>query len=117
MWPAFLKDGRMQVAPRKKYMKKDLRHIFAIAILMISGVGVFAQSQATTGTVQGTIVDPNGAVVSGATVMVKNLETGFERTVTTNSDGFSRPRCCRLADIASLPTLRAFRNQSLKMST
>lgn len=69
-------------------MRKDLRHIFAIAIIMISGVGVFAQSQATTGTVQGTIVDPNGAVVSGATITVKNVETGFERTVTTNSDGF-----------------------------
>ena len=69
-------------------MKKDLHHLIAIVILMLSSVGVFAQSQATTGTIQGTIVDPNGAVVSGATVTVKNVETGFERTVTTNSDGF-----------------------------
>lgn len=69
-------------------MKKELLHFFAIVALMICSVGGFAQSQATTGTIQGTIVDPNGAVVSGATVNVKNVETGFERTVTTNADGF-----------------------------
>jgi Carboxypeptidase regulatory-like domain/TonB-dependent Receptor Plug Domain len=73
---------------KEKHMKKELRFVFAIAALMIFSVGVFAQSQATTGTIQGTIVDPNGAVVSGATVNVRNVETGFERTVTTNSDGF-----------------------------
>ncbi len=73
---------------KEKHMKKELLHFFAIVALMICSVGVFAQSQATTGTIQGTIVDPNGAVVSGATVNVKNVETGFERTVTTNADGF-----------------------------
>lgn len=58
-----------------------------IAALMLS-VGSLAQSQATTGTVQGTVTDPNGAVVSGASVNLKNIDTGFERTVTSNSDGF-----------------------------
>ncbi len=69
-------------------MKKDLRLIFAFTFLLLSGIAVLAQSQATTGTIQGTIVDPNGSVVSGASVNVKNTQTGSERTVTTNSDGF-----------------------------
>ena len=56
--------------------------------MLLVAAGVFGQSQATTGTIQGTVVDPNGAVVSGASVTVKNVETGFERTVTSNSDGF-----------------------------
>ncbi len=48
----------------------------------------FAQSQATTGLIQGNVADPSGAVVQGATVTVINIDTGFERTVTSNSDGF-----------------------------
>jgi hypothetical protein len=49
---------------------------------------IFAQSQTTTGTIQGTVGDPNGAAIAGASVTVRNVQTGFERTVTSNSDGF-----------------------------
>lgn len=59
-----------------------------VCVLFLAAVAAFAQSQATTGLIQGTIVDPNGAVVNGASVNVKNTETGFERTVSSNSDGF-----------------------------
>src|ERR1051325_4091805 len=46
-----------------------------------------AQSQITTGVIQGTVSDPNGAVLPGATVEVKNLETNLTRNVTTDDDG------------------------------
>lgn len=69
-------------------MKKLFSAIIAISIVLLLHSFAAAQSQATTGTVQGTVTDPNGAVVSGASVTVKNTETGFERTVTSNSDGF-----------------------------
>src|SRR5687768_10488217 len=70
-------------------MKRDVRCIFtSAALILLVAAGVFGQSQATTGTIQGTVVDPNGAVVNGASVTVKSINTGFERTVTTNSDGF-----------------------------
>src|SRR5262245_32520674 len=59
----------------------------ALAIFVFTAVS-FAQSQSTTGLIQGTVTDPNGAVVEGATINVKNIGTGFERTVTSNSDGF-----------------------------
>ncbi len=39
------------------------------------------------GTITGTVSDPNGAVVPGATVTVKNIETNVASTVTTNSSG------------------------------
>lgn len=39
------------------------------------------------GTIAGTITDPNGAAVAGATVVVKNTGTNISNTVTTNSDG------------------------------
>ena len=68
------------------------RAIVSSAILLMLSFSMFAQSQATTGLIQGVVVDPNGAVVSGATVTVRNTETGFERTIQSNSDGlFSAP--------------------------
>lgn len=64
-------------------------YFFSIAAIMTAVcISISAQSQTTTGTVQGTVTDPNGAVVSGATINVRNNATGFERTVNSNSDGF-----------------------------
>ena len=69
-----------------------MRHImrFAAMLFCVAALSsaLLAQSQTTTGTIQGTVVDQNGAVVSGASITVRNVNTGFERTVTSNSDGF-----------------------------
>jgi outer membrane receptor protein involved in Fe transport len=46
-----------------------------------------AQSQATTGDIEGRVLDPNGAVIPNANVTAKNQATGFERTVTTDPEG------------------------------
>src|SRR5215207_4661308 len=46
-----------------------------------------AQSQSSAADLNGTVVDPNGAVVSGATVTARNPSTGFTRTVTANDSG------------------------------
>ncbi|HNU06827.1 MAG TPA: carboxypeptidase regulatory-like domain-containing protein, partial [Pyrinomonadaceae bacterium] len=62
--------------------------VFAFLVLLTFGSVAIGQSQATTGLIQGTVFDPNGAVVSVASINVRNTETGFQRTVTTNSDGF-----------------------------
>ena len=43
--------------------------------------------QTFRGTVLGTVTDPSGAFVAGATVKVKNAGTGLERTTTTTNDG------------------------------
>ena len=69
-------------------MKSILHFSMSIVFLLSIGTAVFGQSQATTGLIQGNVADPNGAVVQGATVTVSNIDTGFERTVTSNSDGF-----------------------------
>ncbi|HEY6548818.1 MAG TPA: carboxypeptidase-like regulatory domain-containing protein, partial [Vicinamibacteria bacterium] len=49
--------------------------------------GAWAQSQATTGVIEGTIVDESGAAVPGATVTLKNGATNFERQVQSDRDG------------------------------
>ena len=61
-----------------------------LTLLIASNTG--AQTQITTGTIQGTVVDANGAVVPGANVEIKNLGTNFSRTLTTDEDGrFTAP--------------------------
>jgi hypothetical protein len=47
---------------------------------------------ANTGAIAGTVIDPSGALVPRAAVVVNSLATGEERDVTTNADGnFSVP--------------------------
>jgi hypothetical protein len=46
-----------------------------------------AQSQATTGDVNGRIIDAQGGALPGVSVTAKNPDTGYLRTVTTNEEG------------------------------
>src|SRR3954463_10787400 len=55
--------------------------------LLIMVLAAVASAQTFRGTILGTISDPNGAVVAGATITVKNTSTGLERTTTTDPEG------------------------------
>src|SRR2546430_15643905 len=57
----------------------------ATLILLLSGPGT---AQTVTGTLQGTVTDANGAVVPGAEIVLHNVDTGQERTLRTNGEGF-----------------------------
>jgi hypothetical protein len=62
--------------------------------LCVASVGIFAAvvlgQGGSTGNLAGTITDPKGAVVAGATVVVKNAATNQEFTTQTNSEGYFR---------------------------
>src|SRR5436189_5809081 len=45
------------------------------------------QSQATTGIIRGIVTDPSGAAVVGATVALRETQTGFQRQLATNERG------------------------------
>ncbi|HEX5883880.1 MAG TPA: carboxypeptidase regulatory-like domain-containing protein, partial [Pyrinomonadaceae bacterium] len=64
-------------------------HTFAISLLLtlLIAPSMVAQTQSTTGTIQGTVVDSNGAVVPDANVEIKNLDTNLTKTMTTNEEG------------------------------
>jgi outer membrane receptor protein involved in Fe transport len=47
-----------------------------------------AFAQVVGGTLSGTVSDPSGAGIPQAKLVIKNVATGVERTVTTNTDGF-----------------------------
>src|SRR6267143_3382422 len=57
----------------------------ATLILLLTSPGI---AQTVTGTLQGTVTDANGAVVPGAEIVLHNVDTGQERTLKTNGDGF-----------------------------
>jgi outer membrane receptor for ferrienterochelin and colicin len=63
-----------------------LRLLVAL-LLLLSAVSLFAQSQATTGVIEGTVVDPSGAAVPGVTITLKNTATNFESVVVTDRGG------------------------------
>src|SRR6267143_5905746 len=56
------------------------------ALVMLAST-TLSQTQITTGTIQGTVTDANGAIVPGATVEIKNLDTNFSRTLTSDDGG------------------------------
>src|ERR1700682_5729898 len=58
-----------------------------VAFVLIMATGAFAQSQATTGNIEGRVLDPKEAVVPGANVTVTNQQTGLEKTTTSDSEG------------------------------
>ncbi|HZI18690.1 MAG TPA: TonB-dependent receptor [Pyrinomonadaceae bacterium] len=59
--------------------------LFALLLACAAAPAAFAQT--AQGTIQGSVTDPNGAVVVGATVEAVNNATGDRRTVNTNSEG------------------------------
>lgn len=44
-------------------------------------------TQATSGTILGTVTDESGAVIQGVAITVRNVETGVTRSITTDEEG------------------------------
>jgi Carboxypeptidase regulatory-like domain len=55
--------------------------------LLLLCTAVLAQTTISTGSIQGTVTDPSGAVVNGARVTISNKETGQSVAITTSSAG------------------------------
>lgn len=59
-----------------------------IAVLALGGLASEVSAQtASTGALNGTVYDPSGGVVPGASITATNESTGVARTVVTGSDG------------------------------
>jgi hypothetical protein len=58
--------------------------IFALTLL---SAGVVAQSAGNSGSINGSVIDPTGAVVANAKVEIRNPVSGFDRSTTTDAAG------------------------------
>ncbi len=69
-------------------MKHGLwKRVLAGGAILLVGVGLL-QASINRGEIKGTVYDAQKAVIPGVGVLVKNVETGIETRLTTNSVGF-----------------------------
>jgi hypothetical protein len=69
-------------------MKRLIRLVaLGLPLMLALASGTPAQTQMTTGVIQGTILDEQGGVVPGANVEVRNPDTNFSKALTSDSDG------------------------------
>ncbi len=59
----------------------------ALLACVLFTINALGQSQATTGNIEGRVLDPKEAAIPGAAVVAVNQDTGLEKTATTNDEG------------------------------
>ena len=60
---------------------------FFLMLLLCANSLLPIRAQEAGGTIVGVVTDPSGAAVGGANVAIKNVDTGVERNISTNTDG------------------------------
>src|SRR5580692_10452774 len=83
-------DSRKCSARRVMTVKKMLIGSLALLVIALMTVPSLMAQSLVSGDLTGTVTDPSGAVVSGATVTLKSDTTGATRTTTTNASGAYR---------------------------
>jgi len=71
---------------------KFFNFVFVLLLVLVTSATAHAamQSQATTGTIEGTVTDQTGAVLPGVAVSLKSVETGIVRMVLSDDRGIFR---------------------------
>ncbi len=91
-----------------------MRNVRRVVLMMLTMVllssAAFAQSQATTGVIEGTVSDSSGAVLPGATVTLTNTGTNFTRELVTDADGRFRGLLLPLGTYRLTVSLTGFSN-------
>jgi outer membrane receptor for ferrienterochelin and colicin len=87
--------------------------LLAVSLLLVATVS-FAQSQATTGVIEGTVTDATGAVLPGVTVSLKNTATNYEQMQVTDGQGRFRGVLLPLGPYEITASLEGFARQVLK---
>src|SRR5712675_2314655 len=59
----------------------------SLTLLVVLTLATAAFTQTATSSLRGTVMDPRGAVIPGATVTLKNLAQGFSREAKTDEKG------------------------------
>ncbi|MGO9542634.1 MAG: carboxypeptidase-like regulatory domain-containing protein, partial [Terriglobales bacterium] len=66
------------------------RFLTLIAVLSLASVGVLHAQTAVTGAIGGSVTDPSGAGIAGATAVATNVATAVTTTTVSNNDGSYR---------------------------
>src|SRR6266481_9175000 len=97
----------------RRRMKTKLRYIAAFFAITLALVWCIPSvGQVVKGSISGSVTDPQGAVVSGAQVKAKNVETGVTFTTTTDSAGVYRLNLLPVGTYAVEVTAQGFKTTS-----
>jgi len=73
---------------RRKYSRQMGFVYFALGVLLLTLTSTKLEAQVAGATMTGTVSDASGAVIPNARVSIKNVGTGQQRAVTTDTAGF-----------------------------
>ncbi len=90
------------------------RSVLVLFLLLLLPTILFAQSQATTGVIEGTVTDGSGGVLPGVTITLRNTATNFEQTHVTDSQGRFRGVLLPLGPYEVKASLEGFAGQTLR---
>ncbi len=90
------------------------RTSFVLSLLLLLPATLFAQSQATTGVIEGVVSDATGAALPGVTVTLRNLETNYSQNLVTDSGGRFRGVLLPLGRYEVTATLAGFATRTLR---
>ena len=90
-------------------MFRTFARLVLALVLVAPAVSAAAQSQAINGTIEGTVLDAQGAVLPGVTITVVNTDTGDQRVVVTNDSGLFRAPLRTLGTYRVSAELQGFR--------
>ncbi len=93
---------------------RRLSVLWCITLLVLIPTLAFAQSQATTGVIEGTVSDPSGGVLPAVTVTLKNTATNFEQVSVSDSAGRFRGVLLPLGPYEVRASLEGFAPQVVK---
>src|SRR5215831_16275642 len=85
------------------------RASIGVLLALLLSVSAFGQSQAANGSIEGTVSDTSQGVLPGVTVTITNIETGNERSVTTNENGLYRALLLPLGRYRVVAELQGFK--------
>src|SRR6266849_7813367 len=95
------------------------RFFYTFAFLILSAA-VSLHAQTTNGSIKGTISDPSGGAVAGASVTARNMDTGLTQSTSTTEAGiYSLPNLPpgRYADTVEAPNLKKYSREGVTVST
>lgn len=82
-----------------RHLSRWIIHITTALLLAAQlNISTFAQSEASSGSIEGTITDVTGAVVPDAKITATNLQTGISRTIISNGEGLYRLQLLPVGD-------------------
>ena len=78
---------RAHYATRVRQGSRSALLVACASLIFVTAATAFAQSESGSAAIEGQLLDTNGAGISGASITVRNNETGLARSASVNSAG------------------------------